>query len=158
MANGFKALRHVGGGVQRYSAYGIAATDIAPIFNGDMVKEVGGDVSLAATNEIMVGTFVGVMYVDNKGAQIFSPYWPGAAAAPGATKIEALVSADPKVTYAVEDASGILAAGSLCDLVYAPGSTVNGQSAAQVGASVNGDFKVRGVRDASLNLVEVEIV
>jgi hypothetical protein len=156
--NGFKASRHVGGGVQRYSQVGIAAAYATAIYNGDMVKMNGGDAELAATNETMVGTFVGVMYVSNNGAQIFSPYWPGAAAAPGATEIKALVSDDTKITYKVEDGSAALVAGDLCDLDYVAGTAKLGQSAAKVGASTNGDFRVRSVLNDGLNSVEVDIV
>jgi len=158
MSNGFKALRHVGGGVQRYSEVGIAQAYTTAIFNGDMVKMNGGNAELAATNETMVGTFVGVMYVSNTGEQVFSPYWPGAAAAPGSTEIKAIVSDDTKITYKVKDSTGSLVAGDLCDLDYTAGTAKLGQSAAEVGASTNGDFRVRSVLNDGLDSVEIDIV
>jgi len=154
MANGFKALRHVGGGNQRYSEYEIAV-DAADIFNGDMVIITAGEIVIGATNEAHIGTFVGCMFVNAAGEQKFSPYWT---ASPGATEIKGLVNEDKGVSYNVVDTSGALTVGALCDLDYTAGSPKTGQSAAGVGASTNGDFQVLSIVDADNDRVEIKIV
>jgi len=155
MANGFKALRHVGGGVARLSQYTISAAAPA-IFNGDIVKLVAGNILAAVTNELHAGSFVGCMYLNAKGEQKFSPDWPADTAA---TEITGLINEDSNVSYAVTDSSGALTVGALCDLDTAvAGDASTGASRMAVKASVNGDFKVRSIVDATNNIVEVVIV
>ncbi len=154
MANGFKALRHVGGGVQRYSEYGITAASAPAIFNGDMVILTSGKILKAATNEAHLGAFVGCMYKNAKGEQIFSPNWPADTAA---TNVKGLICEDPEVTYAVT--SGVtLTVGALCDLVPGSGTASTGASTGSVTTSTNGDFVVKSILDATNKLYEVKIV
>lgn len=160
MANGFKALRHVGGGVTRYASYEIADNQTDIIYNGAMVTLANGKIDLAGTADgnAIVGTFVGCMYVDNTGAQKFSAFWPGSAATPNATEIQGLVIEDRSTSYAVEDGTAGLTVGAPCDLddtTNAAGSTKTGQSSATVTTNANSNFVVKSIVDANNNIVEV---
>lgn len=128
MANGFKALRHVGGGVQRLSERPIADAYTANLFNGDMVTLNAGSVELAVdTDTDVVGTFLGCMYVNAQGSQVFSPYWPASTA--GATDRKALINEDAGISYKVECLTGALAVGDTADLANAAnGNPKTGQS------------------------------
>lgn len=129
MANGFKALRHVGGGVQRLSEYAIADAYAANLFNGDLVTLNAGSVELGAIGDAdLVGSFLGCMYVDPKGAQVFSPNWPASLA--NTSDRRALINEDKNVTYKVMGLSaGSFVAGTALALATASaGSTLTGQS------------------------------
>lgn len=157
MANGFKAYRHVGGGIARLSGRSIATDYTTSIWNGDMVVLSGNNVTQAATNTAMVGTFLGCSYTAADGSIKFSPYWPGIS--DGKKDITAIINEDPNMTYVVLDSTGALTVGANCDLLD------NGSEDATIGASrmsvttsTNADFVVVSIVDADANLVEVKIV
>jgi len=143
MANGFKALRHVGGGVQRYSELPIDVATPA-IYNGDVVSIVAGKLARATAGAGAVeGSFVGCMYINAKGEQKFSANWPAEA---GATVINGLFNYDKEVSYKV-DGAALLAVGAGCDLVSGAGNAALGTSADTVAAGTASDFVVRSVID-----------
>ena len=157
MSNGFKALRHSGGGNQRLFEYAIDPANTTTIWNGDMVILNAGNVEQAATNTAMIGTFLGCMFVNARGEQKFSPYWDGVA---NQTECKAIVSEDDEMSYKVVDDSGALTVGALCDLVdNGSENPTIGASTMSVGASTNGDFSVRKVLgvDALNGLAYVEV-
>jgi len=124
MANGFKALRNVGGGCQRLSEYSMA-DDAADMFNGDLVKLVAGELAPADPADTNTGTFLGCMFVNAQGEQKFSPYWTASA---GATEISAVVSGDVNVSYKVET-NVALVPGSAALMVVGTGDPKTGSSA-----------------------------
>jgi len=142
MANGFKALRHVGGGVQRLSEYPIADAYAADLFNGDLVKLNAGSVELAVAADTTepVGSFLGCMYVGPKGEQVFSPNWPDALA--NTSERYALVNEDKGVSYKVYAlAAADLAVGDRVDVATAAGGSVltgaSGMTVAATGTTSN---------------------
>jgi len=146
MANGFKALRHVGGGVSRLTEYPIASELAENIFNGDMVFLNSGNLEPAVTNEAHIGSFLGVMFVNSQGEQKFSPAWVSGTAG---TEIKALVNADANTSYKVADtASSALSVGDPCDLVSTAGNLKLGKSNFSVGDNTNTDFTVLSVLDS----------
>jgi len=137
MSNGFKALRHVGGGCQRLSEYPMA-DDAGDMFNGDLVKLVAGELVPAAPADTNTGTFLGCMYVNAQGEQKFSPYWT---ASPGATEISGLVSGDVGVSYKVET-DVALVPGSVAIMVVGVGNPKTGSST-QSAAAGAGNLTVK---------------
>lgn len=159
MSNGFKALRHIGGGVSRLEGYPIADDNTTTIWNGDAVKLVAGEVQQAAATDtgagVVVGTFLGCNYVDVKGRQQFSPFWDGVA---GSSEILAIITEDPKMTFRVVDTAGTLAVGAACVLsdVGSENATI-GASTMEVVAGA-AQFTVRKILGTNLNGdVEVEV-
>ena len=152
MANGFKALRHVGGGVQRYTERPIASTYAANLFNGDMVTLNAGSVELAtAADTDLVGSFVGCMYVNAAGSQIFSPNW---VASTVGTERTALINEDDGVAYKVYALDTTAwAAGTAVDVATAAsGSALTGQSGMTVVANTNNNLVIRKVLETSVDL------
>lgn len=156
MANGFKALRHVGGGVQRYIELPIKSGYAANIFNGDAV-EVSTDqgyvnAAAATTAAQDIGFFVGCMYVNAQGEQKFSKMWPTGTVA---TEAYALVSGDNGISYKVQaDAVTDASVGLACDLVATAGNVKTGESGMTVAVGA-GAFTIRKVLDDVNNIVEV---
>lgn len=156
MANGFKALRHVGGGVQRYIELPIKSGYAANIFNGDAVEittDAGYVNAAAATAGVQdIGVFVGCMYVNAQGEQKFSPMWPTGTVA---TEAKALVSGDNGVSYKVQaDAVTQASVGAACDLVATAGNVKVGSSGMTVAVGA-GAFTIRSILDDANNIVEV---
>jgi len=153
MANGFKALRHVGGGVQRLSELPILAATPA-IFNGDAVTITDGAlIRSTAAAAAVAGSFLGCMYVTAKGEQKFSPDWVADTAA---TEIFGLFNDDKNVSYTVQGAAA-LAVGAGCDLVSGSGNTLLGTSGDTVAAGTAADFTVKSVLDATNFVFEVTV-
>lgn len=128
MTNGFKALRHVGGGVQRLSEYPIADGYSANLFNGDMVTLNAGSVELSVAADVVTGSFLGCMYVGPKGEQVFSPNWPASLA--NTTERFALINEDKGMSYKVSAlaAAGLVVGNSVDVATAAGGSTLTGAS------------------------------
>jgi hypothetical protein len=150
MANGFKALRHVGGKTN-LSGYPIASGYASNIFNGDVVNLTAGNVTVAsATGSAQkTGTFLGCMYVLPTNEQKFSPYWPTGTVA---TEISAIISGDKDTTYKVELAvaeADLTSAdvGGAADLEVNAGSPRTGQSAFALIRGA-GTFTIRNVIDS----------
>lgn len=156
MANGFKALRHVGGGVQRYIELPIKSGYDTNIFNGDAVEVTSdpGYVNAAAATAGAqdIGVFVGCMYVNAQGEQKFSKMWPADTVA---TNAFALVSGDNGVSYKVQaDAVSQVSVGLACDLVATAGNVSTGESGMTVAVGA-GAFTIRKILDDADNIVEV---
>ena len=159
MSNGFKALRHIGGGTTRLEGYPIATGNTETIWNGDAVILNAGNVEQAAPTDtgtgVVVGTFLGCSYVNVKGEIRFSPYWDGVA---GSSDIQAIINEDPSVTYKVVDTVGNLAVGAAVVLsdVGSENATI-GASTMEVVAGA-AQFTVRKILGTNLfGDVEVEV-
>lgn len=153
MANGFKALRHVGGGVQRLSEYPIADAYASNLFNGDMVTLNAGSVELSAAADVVTGSFLGCMYVGPKGEQVFSPNWPAALA--NTSERYALINEDKGVSYKVYAlAAAGLAVGDSVDVATASGgSTLTGASGmTAVARASTSNIVVRKILDEDVDV------
>ena len=114
---GGSPARHLSGGVLRASSYLIASGYDTNIFTGDFVKLVaGGGIEVAAANQRLLGTFAGVRWVDDAGAQHFSKRWTADATG---TDIQAFVYDDPNIVYRMQADGAVAAAdvGNLADLI-----------------------------------------
>lgn len=156
MANGFQALRHVGGGAQRYIELPMKSAYDTNIFSGDAVEittDAGYVNAAAATGAAQdIGVFAGVMFVNAQGEQKFSPMW---LADTVGSDIRALVSGDKGVSYKVQaDAVTDASVGLACDLVATAGTVATGLSGMTVAVGA-GAFTIRKILDATNNIVEV---
>jgi len=141
MANGFKALRHVGGGAQRYIEYPLTPASTAAIYNGDAVQidATLGTIEIAGLDVATgVGVFIGCRYVNGSGSQIFSNSWPADTAA---TEAYAIVSADQEVTYKVVAAAATQAAvGDLFETVDNGSETLGLSTQTVIAGADNGPW------------------
>ncbi len=154
--NGFQALRHVGGGAQRYIELPMKSAYDTNIFSGDAVEittDAGYVNAATATGAAQkIGVFSGCMYTLPTGEQKFSPMWPANTIA---SDIRALVSGDNGVSYRVQaDTVTDASVGSACDLVATAGSTITGLSGMTVAVGA-GAFSIRKILDDANNIVEV---
>ncbi|RJQ53485.1 MAG: hypothetical protein C4521_07505 [Actinobacteria bacterium] len=145
---GFRARRHMTGGMIRLSEYSIASAYNANIFFGDPVEMTGTgkNIQLAPEDNVdSIGVFAGCRYVDSQGNQKFSKYWP---AGTTATDIVALVYDDPNIVFEMQ-VSTIAAAdvGQLVDWAAGTGSTVTGVSGAYA------DTATAAASNASLRII-----
>lgn len=161
MANGFKALHHVGGGTQRYTEYPITAASAAAMYSGDAVQidATLGTLEIAVGDIATgIGIFVGCRYVASDGRQVFSPYWP---ADTGATEAYAMVSEDQGMSYKVKAAAATQAAvGDKVAVVNNDGENAALGLSTQtvtVGAT-NGPFIMRSLLPAEGSDVMIEVV
>lgn len=133
---GLIPVRHLSGGTpHRIGGYTIAADLNQNLFRGDPVVMTGTGrnitIATAATNNPILGVFLGVNYVDDNGEQQFRPRWPAQASAVF-THIEALVIDDPFMIYEaqVSGAAGLAEGnvGQTSNLVAGAGNAFTGQS------------------------------
>lgn len=128
---GFKAVRHLGGGLVRTNAYSIASGYATAIYYGDPVEMTGTGRNIqlaAATNADNIGVFAGVHYKDATGKSVYSKYWP---ASTTATDVEALVYDDPNTVFEIQgDSVAEGDVGALVDWNAGTGSATTGYSGA----------------------------
>lgn len=165
---GFTPFRHVSGGCITMSEYPIKDTYTTKIYNGDPVEidTDAGYLNLAGADDAeVVGIFMGVMFVNSKGEQVFSPYWDGVA---GSSEIKAIVVDDPNVTFKVQKSTATTAAtvGTAVGNLAGTGMLDSiGRSTAKVGDAATQNIWTirsiindpRNVSDDNLNL-DVEVV
>jgi hypothetical protein len=126
---GMRPIRHLSGGQIRTSEYSIASEYSTSIYTGDVVELTGTGRNVskaAAANMDNIGVFAGCRYVNSKGEQVFSQYWPASTAA---TDIVAFVYDDPDLVFEVQ-ADGAVADEMqlLANWNVGTGSTTTGQS------------------------------
>lgn len=100
--HGFKPYTHNSGGSARLNSYTVVSGYNTAIYMGDPVRLTGAGkaVELAATDATdVLGIFWGCKYVDDRGDQQFSKYWP---ADQVASEIEALIYDDATIKFEVE--------------------------------------------------------
>lgn len=139
-AFGFKLVGNLSGVNQnKVTEYNVESGSTQGIFSGDPVKLLAGgyiDVADAAADTKILGIFRGVKYVDATSKDVVhSAYFPAGQTATG--DIVAYVEDNPHNLYEVQ-CSGSLARGDIgsnVDIAYTAGSSVTGQSAAEIGSS-----------------------
>lgn len=133
---GGSPARHLSGGVLRASSHPIASGYDTDIFTGDFVKLVtGGGIEVAAADQRLLGTFAGVRWVDDAGAQHFSKRWTANATG---TDIQAVVYDDPNIVYRMQASGSVVAAdvGEMADLITThAGDTGTNRSGMEVNES-----------------------
>ena len=156
---GFKLVGNMAGDNScRVNEYNIESGSTQGIFSGDPVKMLTGgfiDVADAAGDEKILGIFRGCKFVNSSSKEVeFSAHFPAAQTATG--DIVAFVEDNPFNLYEVQ-CTGSLARtdiGANVDIGYTAGSTVTGQSAAEVGsssASGTANYRIVGVSKDSEN-------
>jgi hypothetical protein len=114
--------------------YSIASGASGNIFSGDPVKMANtGTILVAAAGDQLLGVFRGCRYTNSSGEVIYSSYWPNGTVSSDAV---AFVVDDPNALFEVQSAAtGSVVqtvVGNNADIVYAAGSTSDGQSAVEI--------------------------
>jgi len=114
--------------------YSIASGASGNIFSGDPVKMMNtGTILVAAAGDQLLGVFRGCRYTNSSGEVIYSSYWPDGTVSSDAV---AFVVDDPNALFEVQSAAtGSVVqtvVGNNADIVYASGSTSDGQSGVEI--------------------------
>ena len=114
--------------------YSIASGASGNIFSGDPVKMMNtGTILVAAAGDQLLGVFRGCRFTNSSGEVIYSPYWPDGTVSSDAV---AFVVDDPNALFEVQSAAtGSVVqtvVGNNADIVYAAGSTTDGQSGVEI--------------------------
>jgi len=114
--------------------YSIASGASGNIFSGDPVKIMNtGTILVAAAGDQLLGVFRGCRYTNSSGEVIYSAYWPDGTVSSDAV---AFVVDDPNALFEVQSAAtGSVVqtvVGNNADIVYAAGSTTDGQSGVEI--------------------------
>ena len=140
---GLRPVGELGSDIQNggTSKYLITSGEADIIMKGDLVKlEASGYITLSTDSDAVaaIGVFNGCFYVaPTTKKPTWSNYYPGSIT-PASGEIEALLYDDPNKLYEIQ-ADGIIAQTSVgrnTNIVYAVGSTVNGQSKTELDATV----------------------
>lgn len=149
---GFRVCRHLSGGTPgRMSEYEIQSGLAENIFTGAMVNSDGaGRVKEAAADEVILGVFGGVKWVNSDGEVRFARHWASGTTVKSGDKALALVYDDPMLTFEAQASGEVLAAdvGLLADLnVPSPsGDTDTGSSLMEVGAHDGSETQLKILR------------
>ena len=134
---GFKLVGRLGSSVQNNGTteYEIASGATGSIFSGDPVRMTAAGTILvcdAAGEQPILGIFRGCKFVDSDGQVVFKAHYPSGQTS--TSTITALVEDDPNNLYEVQctGSLALAAVGANVDLAYTAGSTVTGQSKAEV--------------------------
>ena len=135
-AFGLKPVGKLGSNVnsEGTTEYSIASGASGNIFSGDPVKMANtGTILVAAAGDQLLGVFRGCRYTNSSGEVIYSAYWPDGTVSSDAV---AFVVDDPNTLFEVQSAAtGSVvqtAVGNNADIVYASGSTADGQSGVEI--------------------------
>jgi hypothetical protein len=135
-AFGLKPVGKLGSNVnsEGTTEYSIASGASGNIFSGDPVKMANtGTILVAAAGDQLLGVFRGCRYTNASGEVIYSSYWPNGTVSSDAV---AFVVDDPNALFEVQSAAtGSVvqtAVGNNADIVYASGSTADGQSGVEI--------------------------
>ena len=114
--------------------YSIASGASGNIFSGDPVKMANtGTILVAAAGDQLLGVFRGCRYTNSSGEVIYSAYWPDGTVSSDAV---AFVVDDPNTLFEVQSAAtGSVVqtvVGNNADIIYASGSTADGQSGVEI--------------------------
>ncbi len=114
--------------------YSIASGASGNIFSGDPVKMMNtGTILVAGAGDQLLGVFRGCRYTNASGEVIYSAYWPDGTVSSDAV---AFVVDDPNALFEVQSAAtGSVVqtvVGNNADIVYAAGSTSDGQSGVEI--------------------------
>ncbi len=135
-AFGLRANSKLGSNVnsEGTTEYSIASGASGNIFSGDPVKMANtGTILVAAAGDQLLGVFRGCRFTNSSGEVIYSPYWPDGTVSSDAV---AFVVDDPNALFEVQSAAtGSVVqtvVGNNADIVYAAGSTTDGQSGVEI--------------------------
>jgi len=135
-AFGLKPLGKLGSNVnsEGTTEYSIASGASGNIFSGDPVKMANtGTILVAAAGDQLLGVFRGCRYTNSSGEVIYSAYWPDGTVSSDAV---AFVVDDPNALFEVQSAAtGSVVqtvVGNNADIIYASGSTADGQSGVEI--------------------------
>ena len=135
-AFGLKPLGKLGSNVnsEGTTEYSIASGASGNIFSGDPVKMANtGTILVAAAGDQLLGVFRGCRYTNSSGEVIYSAYWPDGTVSSDAV---AFVVDDPNTLFEVQSAAtGSVVqtvVGNNADIIYASGSTADGQSGVEI--------------------------
>ena len=139
-AFGFKLVGNLSGVNQhKLTEYNIESGSTQGIFSGDPVKMLAGgfiDVADAVGDTKILGIFRGCKFVDATSKEVtHSAHFPAAQTATG--DIVAFVEDNPFNLYEVQSSAALARSdiGANIDIAYTAGSTVTGQSKAEIGGS-----------------------
>ena len=140
---GLRPVGELGSNIQNggTSKYLITSGEADIIMKGDLVKlEASGYITLSTDSDSVaaIGVFNGCFYVaPTTKKPTWSNYYPGSIT-PASGEIEAFVYDDPNKLFEIQG-DGVIAQSSVgrnTNIVYAVGSTVNGQSKTELDATV----------------------
>ena len=137
-AFGFRAVRHLSGGTPRTEEYLIASGLTKVIYTGSPVMAVStGVITLGTVSAVQhLGVFNGCFYTDPTTSKpTWKAYYPGSITA---SDIVANVYADPQIIFEGQhDGTATVANNNHAnhDYVGTSGSTINGQSSAEIDSS-----------------------
>ena len=151
-AFGLRPLGKLGSNVnsEGVTEYKIASGASGNIFSGDPVKMTNtGTILVAAAGDQLLGVFRGCKFTNSSGEVIFSAHWPNGTVTSDAV---AFVVDDPNALFEVESAAtGSVVqtvVGNNADIVYAAGSTTDGQSAVTISgttAATSAQLRIVGI-------------
>jgi hypothetical protein len=151
-AFGLKSVGQLGSNVnsEGVTEYSIASGASGNIFSGDPVKMANtGTILVAAAGDQLLGVFRGCKYTNASGEVIYSSYWPDGTVSSDAV---AFVVDDPNALFEVQSAAtGSVVqtvVGNNADIVYASGSTVDGQSGVEISgttAATSAQLRIVGI-------------
>ena len=151
-AFGLKSVGQLGSNVnsEGVTEYSIASGASGNIFSGDPVKMANtGTILVAAAGDQLLGVFRGCKYTNASGEVIYSSYWPDGTVSSDAV---AFVVDDPNALFEVQSAAtGSVVqtvVGNNADIVYASGSTADGQSGVEISgttAATSAQLRIVGI-------------
>ena len=151
-AFGLRPLGKLGSNVnsEGVTEYKIASGASGNIFSGDPVKMTSaGTILVAAAGDQLLGVFRGCKFTNSSGEIIFSAHWPNGTVTSDAV---AFVVDDPNALFEVESAAtGSVVqtvVGNNADIVYASGSTTDGQSGVTISgttAATTAQLRIVGI-------------
>ena len=151
-AFGLRPLGKLGSNVnsEGVTEYKIASGASGNIFSGDPVKMTSaGTILVAGAGDQLLGVFRGCKFTNSSGEIIFSAHWPNGTVTSDAV---AFVVDDPNALFEVESAAtGSVVqtvVGNNADIVYASGSTTDGQSGVTISgttAATTAQLRIVGI-------------
>ena len=151
-AFGLRPLGKLGSNVnsEGVTEYKIASGASGNIFSGDPVKMTSaGTILVAGAGDQLLGVFRGCKFTNSSGEVIFSAHWPNGTVTSDAV---AFVVDDPNALFEVESAAtGSVVqtvVGNNADIVYASGSTTDGQSGVTISgttAATSAQLRIVGI-------------
>ena len=160
---GFKLVGKLGSSVQNNGTteYEIASGATGSIFSGDPVRMTAAGTILvhdAASEQPILGIFRGCQFSDSAGNVTFKSFFPTGQTS--TSTIVAFVEDDPNNLYEVQctGSLSLAAVGANVDLAYTAGSTITGQSKAEVDSGATSaaeNFRIIGFsRDPENNMLK----
>ena len=162
---GFRPVGELGSNIQNG---GTTEYDILPglatvLYKGDLMQQLAANGTITSftggINANILGVFNGCYYVDPTTLKpTWSNYYPGGITPPGSGPIKAYVYDDPNKLFECQ-ANGTVAVNSAVgkntDMVYAAGSTVNGQSNSELNVTTGTGGGVPAAATAQFRVIAI---